>query len=240
VTSNQFFVKKLPEGPDLFSLEGEENYHLYRVARIKREEKIWLTDGSGRKLLTVVEEVGPEKSWLRPVTLIEEKLNCRLILGLGLTRVDTFEFIIQKATELGVAEIWPLHTLRSQPLPADRLRKRMERWQKIALAALKQSKGALLPAIKEPVSLDKAMDILQTRLKLYLDEDSQEYFRDILIQEKATSVCLMVGPEGGWADEEKDSLKKAKFQGLSLGGRVLRTETAALAALSLISHFWNW
>lgn len=240
MTSNQFFVDKLPENGAPFFLEGREHHHLSRVARVKPGEKIWLTDGRGRRLLAEVEEVGAKRTRLRPLQAVQETLKTRVVLGLGLTRAETFDFLVQKATELGVAEIQPLLTKRSQPLPPERLEKKHQRWEAIAREALKQCKGGLLPHIGYPLPLEAALSKKAEALKFYLDEDSQGYFRDILINSRASEVYLLAGPEGGWAEEEKEQMDRAGFQGLSLGSRVLRTETAVLAALSLISHFWNW
>jgi 16S rRNA (uracil1498-N3)-methyltransferase len=240
MTSNQFFIKKIPETRGRFFLEGEEHHHLYRVARSKPGQLIWLTDGHNRKLLAEIEVISEERTWLRLLKTVEEKIKTRIILGLGLTRPATFDLMVQKATELGVAEIQPLITGRSQPIPAERLGKRQERWERIAREALKQCKGAVLPAIRRPLQLKKAVEEISAGQKFYLDENSQVYFRDILGNETVDSICLLIGPEGGWAEAEIASLRKAGFRGLSLGGRILKTETAALAALSLISHFWNW
>ncbi|MGQ9801639.1 MAG: RsmE family RNA methyltransferase [Candidatus Saccharicenans sp.] len=240
MTSNQFFIDKLPENEAPFFLEGKEHHHLSRVSRVKPGDKIWLTDGRGRRLLAEVVEVEAHRTRLRPLQSVQENLKTRVILGIGLTRTETFEFLVQKATELGVAEIQPLPTTRSQPLPPDRLEKKNQRWEAIAREALKQCKGGLLPLIGYPMRLEEALARNVGGLKFYLDEDSQHYFRDILISGRSGEVYLLAGPEGGWAQEEKEQMDRAGLVGLSLGSRVLRTETAVLAALSLISHFWNW
>lgn len=240
MTSNQFFVDKLPENKALFFLEGREHHHLFRVVRIKPGDKVWLTDGRGRRLLAEVEEVEANRTRLRPLQSVQETIETQLILGLGLTRSETFEFLVQKATELGVTEIQPLLTRRSQPLPSDRLEKKHQRWEAIAREALKQCKGGILPHISYPLPLEEALLKNVRGLKFYLDEVSQQYFRDILLGSRAGEVYLLAGPEGGWEKEEKEQMERAGFKGLSLVNRVLRTETAVLAALSLISHFWNW
>ncbi|MCX8160507.1 MAG: 16S rRNA (uracil(1498)-N(3))-methyltransferase [Candidatus Saccharicenans sp.] len=240
MTSNQFFIKEWPEGLARFYLEGQEHHHLSRVARVKPGNLVWLTDGKGRRLLAEVESVEEEKTWLRPLRTVEEEIRTRVILGLGLTRPAVFDFIIQKATELGVSEIQPLLTRRSQPLPPDRLGKRIQRWEKIAREALKQCKGGSLPLLAPPLKLEQAVGRKVSGSKFYLSEDSPRYFRDILMSGRTEEVFLLAGPEGGWAEEERQLLDGAGFQGLSLGSRVLRTETAVISALSLISHFWNW
>ncbi len=240
MTSNQFFISQWPGGLKRFCLEGPEHHHLSRVARVRPGNLVWLTDGKGRRLLAEVEAIEPERTWLRPLEMVEEAVRTRLILGLGLTKPAVFEFIIQKATELGVSEIQPLLTIRSQPLPADRLEKKTERWEKITREALKQCKGGSLPLIHRPLALEEAVSRKIAGSKIYLFEDSERYFRDILMTGRADEVYLLAGPEGGWAAKEKELMDGAGFQGLSLGSRILRTETAVLSAISLITHFWNW
>lgn len=240
MTSNQFFVKEWPGGLDRFCLEGREHHHLSRVARVRPGNLVWLTDGQGRRLLAEVESIEAERTWLRPLKMVEETIKTRIILGLGLTRPVVFDFIIEKATELGVSEIQPLLTSRSQPMPADRLDKRIQRWERIAREALKQCKGGCLPRLDLPLKLEQAAGRKVNGLRFYLSEDSPRYFRDILMTDRVEEVYLLAGPEGGWTEEEKELLDRAGFQGLSLGNRILKTETAVISALSLISHFWNW
>jgi len=241
VTSNQFFMTNLPAGDVKFSLAGEEHFHLARVARVKPGDRIWLTDGRQKRLLAEVLSLEPDKTWLLPLKMTEENLKTELILGLGLTRPATMDTIIEKATELGVIEIIPLITARSFRLPADKLEIRLARWQRISQAALKQSKGASLPAIRKAMSLAEVLSLdSKGEQKIFLDEHSQVYFRDILSEDRPASVVLLVGPEGGWSQKEKEELARANYRGYSLGGRVLRTETAVVSALTLISHFWNW
>ncbi|MBC7365173.1 MAG: 16S rRNA (uracil(1498)-N(3))-methyltransferase [Candidatus Aminicenantes bacterium] len=239
MTSNQFFLKRWPE-KNRFWLEGEEHHHLSRVARIKAGEKIWLTDGRKRRLLAEVVKVEEEKTWLQTLAIEEEKLKASLQLGFGLTKPQTADFIIQKVTELGVSEIQPLITKRALNISAERLEARLGRWQKIAQAALKQSKGAVLPVIRCPETLEQFLSSELQGLRLYLDEDSQVYLKKILLTEQPDRVILIVGPEGGLAQEEKLKLREKNFQGVSLGQRILKTETAIISALAMISHFWNW
>ncbi len=240
MTSNQFFIREWPGDLARFCLEGQEHHHLSRVARVKPGNLVWLTDGQGRRLLAEVESIEEERTWLRPLKTVGETIKTRVILGLGLTRPAVFELIVQKATELGVSEIQPLLTRRSQPLPPERLEKKIQRWERIAREALKQSKGGSLPRLGLPLKLEQAAGREVNGLKFYLSEDSPRYFRDILMTGRVEQVYLLAGPEGGWTEEEKELLDRAGFQGLSLGSRILKTETAVISALSLISHFWNW
>ncbi len=240
MTSNQFFIDSWPE-KERFSLEGEEYHHIYRVARVKEGDKIWLTDGRRRRLLAEVLRIEEEKIWLQTILKEEEKLGAKLSLWFGLTKPKTADFIIQKATELGVSEIQPLVTRRAFRISQDRLEGRLKRWEKIAREALKQSKGAILPEIKKPELLEKALTGSTAGLKLFLDEENEISLKAVVTGVcNPESVCLVVGPEGGWEEEEKLKLSAADFKGVSLGRRILRTETAIISAIAIISHFWNW
>ncbi|MDD8019607.1 MAG: RsmE family RNA methyltransferase [Acidobacteriota bacterium] len=241
MTSNQFFISGLPSGQTKFCLEGDEHFHLARVARVRPGDKIWLTDGQMKRILAEVISLEEDKTWLLPIRLVEENLKTKLILGLSLVKPATMDIIIEKATELGVGEIFPLRTARSFKIPVDRLPARKSRWERIARAALKQSKGAILPVLYEVMSLQDVLSYdFQAEQKIFLDERSQAYFRDILLEAKPDSVVLLVGPEGGWSQEEREVLLNANFRGFSLGERILKTETAVISAVTLISHFWNW
>ncbi|HEK86696.1 MAG: RsmE family RNA methyltransferase [Candidatus Saccharicenans sp.] len=223
-----------------FFLAGEEHHHLFRVARVKAGDFIWLTDGQGHRLQAEVIKIEKDKTWLRPCLTIKENLKTNIILGLSLIKPAAFELVIQKATELGVTEIQPLIAARSQNFNRTKLEAKKGRWEKIVREALKQAKGAVLPVINFPVSLKAGLNNDPEALKFYLDEESEWRFRDILLKPAPEEVTLLVGPEGGWTTEEKEMLNKARYIGLNLGGRVLRAETAAISALALISHFWNW
>lgn len=240
MTSNQFFLNNWPE-KERFYLEGEEYHHICRVARVKEGDKIWLTDGRRRRLLAAVLRIEEDKIWLQTVLTEEEELGAKISLWFGLTKPKTADFIIQKATELGVSEILPLITRRSFKITPDRLDGRLRRWEKIAREALKQSKGAFLPEIKKPELLNIALAGSRAGLKLFLDDESEINLKAVITTTYTPeSICLFVGPEGGLEDEERLKLSVAGFKGVSLGRRILRTETAIISAVAIISHFWNW
>jgi 16S rRNA (uracil1498-N3)-methyltransferase len=147
-------------------------------------------------MLAEVVSLEKDKTWFVPVGLDEEDLKTELILGLGLTRPATMDMIVGKATELGVSQILPLLTARSFRLPSGKLSDRKCRWERIARSALKQSKGAILPVIKEAGSLEAILPDLEAEQKIFLDESSQAYFRDIL-RKRGHLSHLAGGPEGG-------------------------------------------
>lgn len=248
MTSNRFFIEQpnLHSSPYVF-LYGDEHHHLSRVARIKPKEKVWLFDEQGTCYLARVEEIEREKTCLFILKKMEEEeQKVKITLGQGLIRSKKMGLIIQKATELGITTFIPVITSRSIIKIQEKNEKRIERWQKIAREAAKQSKRAFVPSILSPMPLSKLLDERKEERKLLLSENRGRYLKDILLSfsgnHKAripSSVIILVGPEGGWSEQEETDILNHDYEAISLGRQVLRAETAALSSIALISHFWN-
>ena len=148
------------------------------------------------------------------------------------------DFALQKATELGVAKIQPLFTQRCVvKLPGKRLASRMEHWQKIIVNACEQSGRCLPPEIEPPKPFTTVLDKANKELRLLLDPSSQQGLMDFHKPER--SVSLLVGPEGGLDEEENRQAQSKEFRGIKLGPRILRAETAPLAAIAAIQTLWG-
>ena len=146
------------------------------------------------------------------------------------------ELVIQKAVELGVASITPLMTTHCVVrLDAERLNKKQAQWQAIAIAACEQSGRNQVPIVFMPCSLDTYLQQSQAATKFVLHPNATRSCRDITFTEG--SIALLIGPEGGLSDDEIQIAKDAQFQPLCLGPRILRTETAAIAALAVLQAF---
>jgi len=227
LTSNRFFIKQSNIRSSYVFLDGEEHHHLSRVARIKPGEKVWLFDERGTNYLARVEEVTKEKTRL---AILERRVTpeprVEITLAQALIKSKKMNSIIQKATELGVTTIIPVITARTVVRIEERAEKKLERWQKIIKAAAKQSKISFLPSISSPVTLEKLVEERDEAKKLVLSENT-------------SSAIILVGPEGGWTSEEEEYILDHAYEAVSLGRQVLRAETAALASLAMISHFWN-
>jgi len=156
----------------------------------------------------------------------------KLHLGQGISRGDRMDFVIQKAVELGVTEITPLFTERcGVKLDAERLAKRTEQWQKIAIAACEQSGRSVVPLVHTAIQLTKWLAQETKDLKLTLDPWTSDSIKTIA---GSQTIRLVIGPEGGFTDAEVAQTKDAGFMAVRLGPRVLRTETAALTAISAL------
>jgi len=243
LTSNRFFIDqtKLCSSSQVF-LSGEEHHHLSRVARISTKQNVWLFDSLGISYLARVEKIEKEKTTLSILKKFEPvQPAVKITLAQALVRSKKIEFILQKATELGISIFLPVITAHSIIRIKEKRDKIKTRWLKIARAALKQSRRTILPLILEPLPLERVLKERKEDLKLFLNENKGKYLKDVLISPPKipSSLIILVGPEGGWSPQEEKEISAAGYQGISLSHYVLRTETAALASLAMISHFWN-
>jgi len=249
LTSKRFFIKKSDLRSSTILLHEEEHHHLSRVARIKPEEKVWLFDEQGTSYLARVEEIRKDATRLSILEKLDkEKPKVKITLAQALIKSKKMDIIIQKSAELGITNIIPVITTRVIVKVEEKIQKKIERWNKIALEAVKQSQISFLPSILSPIPLKKLIEERHEEKKLLLSENRGKYLRDILIrnsgselqiEEPPSSVLILVGPEGGWTEEEEKYILKHGYEAVSLGRQILRAETAALCSLALISHFWN-
>ena len=246
MTSNQFFVPRLEEGASLIVLRGEEHRHLAKAARVRPGDSVWLFDADGRRCLAEVVSVGRERSELRALRREgPEGRRVSLALVQAMLQAKKMEFLVQKAAELGCAEFSPVITERSLREAVDRSGRKLERWTKIAFEATKQSKGALATVVRAPRALKAYLRDPGPGRKLLLSERGGRPLKDILADRKtppgpeAPSVSLLIGPEGGWSVAEEGLARESGFEAASLGHRILKAETAALAAAAMVLHFWG-
>lgn len=248
MTSNRFFIdKRKPDFPYAV-LRGEEHHHLRNVARIKTGEKIWLIDGSGQNYRARVDKI--EKNQTRLFILdTETKTEPRVKVSLAqaLIKARNFELILQKATELGVREFLPVTTSRSVIKIENKLESKVARWTKIVREAAKQSGIYQVPVVHQPKTLHAVVRERGAALKIVLHESRGKPLRHFLTPGKKikqpgdypSSVLVLIGPEGGWTEEEEEDIVSHGFEAISLGHQILRTETAAISSMAMIDHFWN-
>jgi 16S rRNA (uracil1498-N3)-methyltransferase len=247
LTSTHFLIKQKSLHFPSAILEGEEHYHLSKVLRIKPGKRIWLIDDQGGCYLAEVREVGKEQTRLLILEKTEkEETKIHLTLAQALIKSKKMDFLIQKATELGINSFVAVIAARSVVKIQEKEAKKVERWQKIAAEAAKQSRRSFVPEIYSPQPFRSFIEKRRELRKLLLCETRGRYLRDVFAEGPRnpaeggiSSVLIMVGPEGGWTKEEENIALQRGFEAVSLGKQVLRSETAALAALAIISHFWN-
>jgi 16S rRNA (uracil1498-N3)-methyltransferase len=234
----RFFVDQVRNGHA--QIAGEEARHLTRVLRVEPGQRYEISDNH-EVYLAEIETARKESVVFRTL----EKLpasppSARIELYAALIKFDRFEWIVEKATELGVTEIVPVEAARSDRGLEKAAGKRAERWRRIALEASQQSRRTVLPEIAGPISLNDA--IARTASYRYaLDENpGAAPLLDALpaVRPALDTVAILTGPEGGWTEEERAGFTAAGWTPVSLGPLILRAETAVIAALAVISQAW--
>jgi 16S rRNA (uracil1498-N3)-methyltransferase len=234
----RFFVDEVRNGHA--RLEGEAARHLTRVLRVEPGQRYEISDNT-RVYLAEIETARKDLVVFQTVEKLEAPPpQARLLLCAALVKFDHFEWMIEKATELGVAEIVPVETVRSERGLERAAHKRLERWRRIALEASQQSRRAFLPEVHQPAPL---ADVLsrQASYKYALDEDPGGVpLASALPAARRSdhSVALLIGPEGGWTDQERADFISHGWTRVSLGPLILRAETAAIAALAVAGQAW--
>lgn len=216
-------------------IKGVEFIHLTRVLRKQKGDWAWATDGLGGQYefqITGVEKDHAIGRILKTKRMSREPA-VELTLAQAILKGERFEFVIEKGTEIGVRRFIPLITKRGI---ATQTPPKRTRWQRIALAAMKQSGRSILPEVTQAMDVREALCFLEkAELKLIAHEKGGKNLRDMVASERRiTSVALLIGPEGGFTQKEVQHAQEAGFQTLSLGPRRLRSETAGIVAVTLV------
>jgi 16S rRNA (uracil1498-N3)-methyltransferase len=234
----RFFVDEVRSGRA--EISGDDARHLTRVLRVEAGQRYEISDNRN-VYLAEIESARKEHVAFRTLEkLAAPEPTVRLILCAALIKFDHFEWMIEKATELGVSEIVPVETVRSERGLERAAHKRVERWRRIALEASQQSRRAFLPEVSEPEPLSAALNREGTH-RFALDENPAARVLNAAlppVRDQRDSVAMLIGPEGGWTDEERAQFTAAAWSPVSLGPLILRAETAALAALAIVNSAW--
>jgi 16S rRNA (uracil1498-N3)-methyltransferase len=235
----RFFVPQISRGAA--ELTGDDAEHLVRVLRaevgevyeISDNEQVWLAEVETARKSIVVFRCKEQ--------LAEEPAAATLVLVPALFKFDRFEWLVEKSTELGVAEIRPFTAVRTEKGLSEASRKRRQRWERIGTEASQQARRAHLPVIEEAGSFQSAVQV-DANVRLVLDEDpsappmTESVPGDRRITDR---VALLLGPEGGLVPEEKEAALKEGWKPVSLGPSVLRAETAGMAGLAVARALWG-
>ncbi|MFC0710385.1 16S rRNA (uracil(1498)-N(3))-methyltransferase [Azorhizophilus paspali] len=234
---SRFFIDA-PLALGLLDLPEAQAHYIGRVLRLALGDAVQLFDGSGREFRGELVEVGKKSVRVK----LREQLPglaespLRIHLGQGLSRGERMDWAIQKATELGVAEITPLLSERCEVrLKDERADKRLAHWQQIAISACEQCGRSVLPAIHPPTPLEDWLKGIEAELKLVL----HPFAEPLASHARPASLAFLIGPEGGLSETEVDTARRAGYQAARLGPRVLRTETAPVVALSVAQQLWG-
>lgn len=241
---HHFFVSPHQIQGSEVRIEGQDVNHIRQVLRMKQGEELSVSNGvDGKEYRCEIEALGEEEVLCR-VRFVQEdgvELPSRISLFQCLPKGDKMEMIIQKAVELGVYEIIPVAARRSVvKLDPKKQKSKLQRWQGIAEAAAKQSRRGIVPRIREVMSVQEAAaygGTMDVRLMPYeLSEGMGRTRACISSIQPGQSVAVWIGPEGGFAPEEAELAAAQGFQTLTLGRRILRTETAGLTVLAWLMY----
>lgn len=227
-------------------VDGSGARHLSSALRMKAGQTITLFNGEGGEYNAELTQVSKNRVTAAVLEYFEinRESPLKLHLAIGVSRGERMDLIVQKATELGASEITPLFTERTEvKLSGDRLEKRVRHWQQIAISACEQCQRNIVPQVNRPTLLNQwlsATDSQNQQLKLVLHHRTEKSLGDLSNDfPSAAELCLLVGPEGGLGESEIETAMASGFLPLALGPRVLRTETAPLAAISILQSLWG-
>lgn len=224
-----------PVGGDVVVPEGPAG-HLVRVLRLVKGDPVRLFDGQGREALAVLVDASRKRvvARIEAVETGQGESPLAVHLGQAVSKGERMDYAIQKSVELGVASITPLYTEHGDVrLKGEREAKKLVHWQAVAISACEQCGRAMVPVIHPPTALVDWLSGRDEPLRLVLHPDTGGTLEG---RETATSAALLIGPEGGLSASEVDAALAAGFAPLSLGPRILRTETAPVVALALLQH----
>ena len=236
--SRLFLPVPLQRGEQI-ELDQDSAHYVRTVLRLHKTAPIILFNGDGGDWSAVLGEVSRKRVAVTVNNWIERDVESplRTILGLSISRSDRMDLSVQKSVELGVNGITPLLTERSVvQMKNEKKLQKIRHWQKIAQHAAEQSGRTRVPEISQPCQLYNWLEE-PTGLKIFLDPNANISLAQL--QPTEGLVTLLSGPEGGFSDNERESAKLAGFVPVRLGSRILRTETASLAALAAIQMLWG-
>lgn len=239
----QFFVEDAQVGEHTVTIEGSDVNHIKNVLRMKRGERVRISSTSGKNYFGEIAEFSGDTVL---VAITQEcapdtELPSRIYLFQGLPKSDKMELIIQKAVELGACQIIPV-AMKNCVVKLDEKKAaaKTARWQEIAKSAAKQSKRSVIPTVGRPVSYQEALAAaaeLDVVLIPYENERGMAATREAIEAiVPGQSIGILIGPEGGFSDGEIALARERDMKLISLGGRILRTETAGLATLSVLMY----
>ena len=241
----RFFLEKNRVKESKATIRGSEAKHIGRVLRLGVGDTLYLLDENGWEYKA---EIISKSSKLVEVELLKkspprEDSSITVVLGQALPKAKKMDFIVQKATELGVSTIIPFFSERTIPSLDDKqLKKRRIRWKRIAAEATKQCGRLVVPQIEEMLPFKEILkEWSDNSLKIILWEDEKNIKLKQVLSENQPhqKVIILIGPEGGFTAEEVDMARQAGFKSVSLGKYILRTETVGLCLLNILQYEWG-
>lgn len=240
---HKFFVSKENIFQNACIIEGEDVKHIYKVLRLDAGDRISINDCEGAEYLGEIKEINKKEVKVNLLEKIElnNESNLKVHLYQGMPKSAKMDLIVQKCTELGISQITPVVTERVIVKSDLAEFKKVDRWNRIALEACKQSKRSLIPVINTPIEKEELLETLKQYDLIVVPYENQKgqgikYLTQQVKDKVINSVAIVVGPEGGFEDSEIESFQQLGAYIVTLGPRILRTETAGFVALSLLMY----
>jgi 16S rRNA (uracil1498-N3)-methyltransferase len=237
----RFYAHPRQFSQDVVTLDPEETLHLARVLRLGVGAKVQVCDGEGGNFAAQVATLEPRGATLRILGKLEAwgESPLPVVLGIGLAKGEAADQVVRQTTEMGVSRIFPFISERSERLTPERAARRRERWRRLARESIKSCQRSLLPII-EPLRDFAATLIGPEEVKLiFWEEERGGGLHSLFLLPRPRDVRVLIGPEGGFSAGEAALAQEAGFQVVSLGPRLLKVPTAALAAITLIQYAWG-
>lgn len=224
---------------NIFTLSKDDSYHIKKVMRMNNFDRIEIVHDSMTYICEIINLDNLVEARIVEKIKEDAEFNKKVILVQSLVNEQKMDLILQKSTELGISEIYAYKATNSVVKENDKSNKKIERWQRIVKEASEQSKRTIIPQIKGIISL-KELIKLNANLKIMLSVNENKKSIKKVLQENSSCdiIIIVVGPEGGFTNDEEKVLQENNFISTTLGNRVLRTETASLAILSMINYEW--
>jgi 16S rRNA (uracil1498-N3)-methyltransferase len=235
----RIYTQQHLEPNTVIELESQAGHHLTKALRLKLGASVLLFNGQGGEFEASICAIEKRNVQIQLTRFKESDCESPLHihLGIAVSRGERMDHIMQKATELGVSEITPLFSERSEVrLKGDRLEKKLHHWQNVIISACEQSGRSRLPHIHSAERLTQWVEKTSADQKFVLHHRTDQRIDDAT---QTKTAALLIGPEGGLSQPEIETAQKQQFNTLSLGPRVLRTETAPLAAITLLQYCWG-
>lgn len=239
----RFFVEPEQIGEMSIAITGKDVNHIKNVLRMRIGEHILVSDGSDREYICAIRQINDEEviAEIEDINGQTRELPIKVTLFQALPKGDKMELVIQKMIELGAYEIVPMSTKRCVvKLDAKKAANKTKRWNAIAESAAKQSKRGIIPQVSEPVTYQQALNMAKDMdliLIPYEEAENMERTRQIISEIKpGMQVGIFIGSEGGFAKEEVELAKDCGAEEITLGKRILRTETAGMAIMSVLMY----
>lgn len=236
----QYFIDQVLNSDDIVLFNDEQVHHIKRVLRMKTNDIVRVVD-TNNNIFNVSLKISDDVSG-SIISKIDDntKSKVRITLIASLIKKDKWDFLLQKASELGVDTIVPLQSIRCVVKEDDKIERKLERWNKICMEACEQSKRSSIAKVSKPIRINEVKNYLSDlNIVAYEDADFKSELLKDKLNDDVTSITILVGCEGGLDIKEINFLESIGFSRVSLGARILRAETASMYLLSCIDYRYS-